>query len=143
MQTKEYLILLAKSIALSNDLSSTLVCAICEQESNWNPWAVRYEPAFFIRYTSTLKVSETEKYSRAFSYGLMQIMGQTAREFGFSGQYCTEICDPETSLSLGCKKLKHCLSLSNGNVEDALLKYNGGGNKSYPSSVLSRMKNYL
>ena len=64
-----------------------LVCAIVEQESSWNTWAMRYEPAFFAKYVAGLytnnKITASEAYARGFSWGLMQVMGQVAREMGF------------------------------------------------------------
>ena len=44
------LIALAHDAARSFSLWPELVCAIVEQESSWNPWALRYEPAFYARY---------------------------------------------------------------------------------------------
>jgi len=79
---------LARSIAAAHALDPALVCAVIEQESAWNPWAVRYEPGFLSRYVAPLytagKLSATETYTRSMSWGLMQVMGQVAREFGFA-----------------------------------------------------------
>ena len=48
---------------------------------------MRYEPAFFTKYVAPLytnnKITATEAYARGFSWGLMQVMGQVARESGF------------------------------------------------------------
>ena len=38
---------LARHIACEHALDPALVCAVIEQESAWNPWAVRYEPDSF------------------------------------------------------------------------------------------------
>lgn len=134
---------LAVAQAHNYGLDPALVCAMCEHESGWNPWAIRYEPAFYLRYIASMKgLSETEKTARAFSIGLMQVMGQVAREQGFDGKYLTELCDPLVNLEHGCKKLKKCMTISDGDVEMALLKYNGGGNLNYPNLVLSRYDVY-
>jgi soluble lytic murein transglycosylase-like protein len=78
------LIALAHTAAAAHALDPALVCAICEQESAWDPFALRYEPAFFDRYVAPQlaagKISVTEAHARAFSWGLMQVMGQVARE---------------------------------------------------------------
>jgi len=54
-------------------LDPALVCAVVEQESNWNPWAMRYEPLFFAKYVAPLytnnKVGATEAYARGISWG--------------------------------------------------------------------------
>src|SRR5579864_7225582 len=81
------LIALARATAEAHQLDAALVCAICEQESAWNPWAIRYEPAFFAHYIAPQldagKLSITEAQARAISWGLMQVMGQVAREHNF------------------------------------------------------------
>src|SRR5712692_6395106 len=100
LMTKEEMIALARATAVKHALDPVLVCAVIEQESAWNPWAVRYEPGFLSRYVAPLyaagKLSATETYTRSMSWGLMQVMGQVAREFGFAGDSLPELCDPAT-----------------------------------------------
>jgi soluble lytic murein transglycosylase-like protein len=43
------LVVLARKAASAQSLDAALVCAVVEQESGWNPWAMRYEPAFFVK----------------------------------------------------------------------------------------------
>lgn len=139
---REELIFLAKTKAAARQLYPELVCAICEQESAWNPWAIRYEPAFYERYTKPLHLSDSEEYARAISWGLMQVMGQVAREFGFGGAYLAELCDPEVGLEIGCAVLAHKLAAAEGNVTKALLLWNGGGNPDYAQQVLDRAEKF-
>jgi transglycosylase-like protein with SLT domain len=68
------LLVLAHAAASRHALDPALVCAIVEQESAWNPWAIRYEPAFFAKYIGPLFTNNkinpptnTEAYSRAIS----------------------------------------------------------------------------
>lgn len=123
-------------------LDPALICAVCEQESSWNPWAMRYEPAFYQRYIQPMFAQPTtEATARATSYGLMQVMGEVARELGFSGPYLSELCDPDTGISFGCKKLAQCLK-AQPNTFAALMAYNGGGNGQYAQQVLNRMAKY-
>ena len=137
------MIRIAKASAQAYKIDPALVCAVCEHESGgWNPWAIRFEPAFFDRYVVPMHLNPTEGYARAFSYGLMQVMGQTAREFGFKDRYLTELCDPLVGVDYGCKKLSHCLEISKGDIRAALLKYNGGSNLQYPDLVLPLMEKY-
>ena len=100
---------LARQIAAEHGLAPALVCAVIEQESAWNPWAVRYEPGFLSRYIAPLytsgKLSATEAYTRAMSWGLMQVMGQVAREFGFKEASLSELCDPAAGIEFGCRIL--------------------------------------
>lgn len=129
-------------IAAMSKLDPVIVMAVCEQESGWYQFATRYEPAFFARYIAQMQLSETEKHARAFSYGLMQVMGQVARELGFTGPSLAELTDPYTGIRYGCMKLRECFDRRNGQLEEALLLYNGGGNLKYAAEVMARMATY-
>src|SRR5690348_850750 len=92
------LIALARAAAERHHLNAQLVCAVIEQESGWNAWAIRYEPAFYERYvapqrTSGALTSDTEARARAFSWGLMQVMGQVAREHAFASASLASLCE--------------------------------------------------
>jgi soluble lytic murein transglycosylase-like protein len=142
MPSRDELIALAKAEAAAQGLDPTLVCAVCEQESGWDSWAIRYEDAFWQKYESHLSIAPTEGRARAFSWGLMQIMGQTARELGFKARSLGELLDCQVGLHFGCLKLAACLRLADGDVQAGLLKYNGGSNPDYPSQVMARMASY-
>lgn len=141
------LIALAKQKAREHGLDPLLVCAIVEQESDWNPWAIRFEPGFFAKYVAPLytqsKVSATEAYARAFSWGLMQLMGQSARERGFANTFLPSLLDPATNLDWGCQHFTFKISQAGGDIRKALLLWNGGGNPNYPDEVLARKGNYV
>lgn len=123
-------------------LDPALVAAVCEQESSWNPWAMRYEPAFYLHYIVPMGLKDpTAQTARSTSFGLMQIMGQTAIEFGFTGRFLTELCDPDTGVDYGCRKLRRCLDL-HSDVPAALQAYNGGSNPDYAGQVRFRMSKY-
>ncbi len=181
------LIALARTIAAEHLLDAALVCAICEQESSWNPWAMRFEPAFFARYIAPMlnanvpgnanlpiggqknapegnhapaKLCPTEAYARAFSWGLMQVMGQVAREHGFgappsptnaspsnfalpsTNASLAQLCDPSTGLEFGCRVLATKLSAAQGDVPRALQLWNGGSNAGYAAEVIARAGQY-
>lgn len=136
------LIALAKQAATAANLDPALVCAVCEQESAWSPWAIRYEPAFYAKYIIPLGLSDdTEARVRAVSWGLMQLIGETAREEGFVGPMAS-LCDPATGLERGLVHLKRCLQRAAGNVPMALQFWNGGGNPQYAAQVMARMSKY-
>jgi soluble lytic murein transglycosylase-like protein len=125
-------------------LDPAIVAAVCEQESAWDPFAVRFEPGFLQRYVKPANpvAPTTMEIMRACSFGLMQIMGEVAMEFGWRGYYLTDLCDPAKGVDYGCKKLQKCFFV-HGNIDDtALLAYNGGGNPNYGAQVLARVKNY-
>jgi soluble lytic murein transglycosylase-like protein len=150
--TRTGLIALARATAEAHQLDAALVCAICEQESAWNPWAIRYEPAFFARYVAPQlaagEISNTEAQARAFSWGLMQVMGQVAREhnFGMASSKniapLAQICDPACGLDVGCTVFAAKLSAARGDAARALQLWNGGGNPNYAAEVLARVQNY-
>ncbi len=132
--------------AIKYTLDPALVCAVCEQESSWNQWAVRYEPAFFSHYIQPMLNNNTlhtmtEATMRATSFSYMQTMGQVAREMGFSGQFLTQLFDPEVGLDVGCKVLRHKLDAASS-VEGGLQLYNGGSDPNYASEVLARVSKY-
>src|SRR5256886_15277506 len=142
MSAPAQLVSLARKAAASNSLDPSLVCAIVEQESAWNPWAMRYEPLFFTKYVAPLytnnKISATEAYARGCSWGLMQVMGQVAREAGFDALFLAALCDPEQGLAIGCKVLRKQLDATGGDTTRALLPWNGGANTAYPTPAPAR-----
>jgi soluble lytic murein transglycosylase-like protein len=147
---------LAHVYGVRHGVSSSLVCAVCEQESgkrnavipagleDWDPNATRFEPAFETRYIKPANPSmpSTEDLTLAMSFGFMQVMGQTARELGYTGRFLTGLCDPETGLEFGCRKLARCMAEVNNDPPAALLRYNGGSDPVYPHLVLARMLKY-
>jgi soluble lytic murein transglycosylase-like protein len=137
----------ARKAAATQSLDPALVCAVVEQESGWNPWAIRYEPLFFAKYVAGLytnnKVSASEAYARGFSWGLMQVMGQVAREAGFDCLYLSALCDPEQGLAVGCKVLRKKFDAASGDTTRTLLAWNGGANPAYAAQVLARKPHYL
>lgn len=143
---KNDLIALAQRTAARYSLSPELICAICEQESSWCPFAIRYEPAFMSRYVAPLftnnTIDATEAYARAMSWGLMQVMGQVAREFGFDGRFLSELSDPVAGVEIGCRVFARKLAAAGSNVIHALQLWNGGGNPNYASEVLGRTSKY-
>jgi soluble lytic murein transglycosylase-like protein len=140
--TRDELIASARAAAAARGLDGPLICAMVEQESAWNPWAIRYEPKFYARYVAPLialeRLSETEARARATSWGLLQVMGQVAREHGFSGASLAELCDPMCGLELGCKVFGVMLAAETGDVARALRRWNGGARPEYAAEVLAR-----
>ncbi|HET9402524.1 MAG TPA: lytic transglycosylase domain-containing protein [Candidatus Acidoferrales bacterium] len=140
------LITLAYGAAAKYGLEGSLICAIIEQESSWNPWAMRYEPAFFGRYVEPLvlpwKLSATEAHSRATSWGLMQVMGQVAREARFAGEFLSMLCKPDEGMDVGCRVFAAKLAATEGSLEKALDLWNGGAAPDYPRQVLGTQERY-
>lgn len=134
--------------AENNGLNPDIVASLIMRESGGNRWAVRHEPAFYRRYIegkaaaelpgffpSRIPTFETEAQLRAYSFGLMQIMGNTARVFGFEKTFLTELFDIDINLKFGCAILGK-YTKSRGGLEAGLLAYNGGGDHDYANKVL-------
>lgn len=116
--------------------------------------AARFEQEFYDRYIKPLKAvprpegcsQATERILRATSFGLMQVMGQTAREMGFAG-WLTELTVPAVGLEWGCRYLRQLSDkyLAEGGWPGVMRAYNGGpGNwdnlaSKYPSLILARI----
>lgn len=139
------LVALAKQTAAAHGIDPVLVCAVVEQESEWEPAALRYEPAFFTKYImpqyAANKISATEAHARGFSWGLLQLMGEVAREEGYTG-HMVDLCQPAIGLDRGCIHLSKKLDQHHGDVTLGLLAWNGGSNQMYPQEVIARMEKY-
>lgn len=150
---------LINDAATRHGLPPELVAAMVQVESTDNPWATRYEPGFYTRYVEknpdVKAISpcslDTERRLRATSFGLLQVMGQVARERGCKLPYLTELCTPEVGLYYGCRRLAACAA----RYKDAFgwaavcAAYNGGAgavkghnnytNPEYPAKVLKAL----
>lgn len=120
-----------------------LVTAIVQVESGGDPNATRFEPAFKRRYIDPLRLPETEAVGRSTSWGLMQIMGETARTIGFRGDFHA-LLDPATGLKWGCMYLRRLYDRYHREPWEVIIRaYNGGpGNRhdksnAYPAKVLA------
>jgi len=131
----------AKFQAAQLGLDPALVCAIVEQESLWNQYALRAEPAFDERYEKPLHLTPTEEWARSMSWGLMQVMGESAREVGYAGSF-PMLCAANVGLRVGCQWLALKLKEASGDVDRALLLWNGGRDPDYPAKVKTKMVNY-
>ena len=101
MNLKPEILSAIQEAALSAELPISIVRGIVCTESSGNPEAARREPEFYDRY---IKTTWPGDWGRATSWGLMQIMGQVARERGFRGDF-SELLQPEVGLYWGCRQL--------------------------------------
>lgn len=133
-----------EAAALSAGLPRELVHAICTVESSMNPWAIRYEPSYRWLYGNHETMTDTERTGQKMSWGLMQVMGAVAREYGFTGWF-PSLCDPSIGLKYGCKHLAKFYA-RHKNWPDTIASYNAGSprrtddgryvNQSYVDMVL-------
>src|SRR5690242_20059252 len=144
------LILAARAASASHKLVPELVCAVVEQESNWDQWLNRYEPDFEAnpKYGPTIasqahefsassltKFSyettwQTEIKNRCTSWGLMQVLGQVARELGFK-EPIPSLCDVSNGLEIGCLELSRKIEEAGGDLHAGLQRFNGGSDLNY------------
>ena len=97
-------------------------------ESDGDPNAFRYEPAFFTRYIHGNVKALAGRFGplAACSYGMLQIMLETAYEIGFDGRPEDLFVD-RIGLTWGAKKLRALLDANAGDYKIALARYNGAG----------------
>lgn len=105
--------MLIENAAKAWGLPPELVAAVVGVESGGNAWAFRFEPAYYMRHVakdasvrSKAPCSlDSERQALATSWGLMQVMGATARGLGFQGPFLSALTDPATGLEYGCRLL--------------------------------------
>lgn len=132
--------------AFNYKLDVDLVAAVIAQESTGLQYSQRVERGFWARYADGIRrfvrgtADEADDFWSKFpdiyssSYGLMQVMLQTAAEAGFTYRFPGELFDPERNIIAGCMILARHLRATK-DERQALLRYNGGGNPSYPDDV--------
>lgn len=136
--------------AVKYDVDPVVIGAIVHQESRGKVCATRYEPKYRYLYQVEFYAkensitAETERMHQKTSWGLMQVMGGVAREYGYSGSL-NELCKPELALEYGVKHLKKFMNKYD-NLDDAIASYNAGSprivnneyvNQKYVDSVKS------
>ena len=108
------------------DIDPDLIEAIVMTESSGNPNATRYEPAFYKKYIVPLDLPEEFGKKRATSYGLMQIMYQSAIEDGYKDE-AEKLLIPDVGLNWGVKHLKKKIDrYGKQDINRAIAAYNAG-----------------
>lgn len=98
-------------------LPPELVLAVIDVESNFDRFAI----------------------SEAGARGLMQVMPFWLKELGRPED---NLFDQQTNLRFGCTILRYYLEMANGNLTEALARYNGSfGSKRYPNKVFTALRN--
>lgn len=118
------------SAAALHGLPLALLQAQVIQESSGHADAFRYEPVFYTHYIKGSTVAKSAVYGplAACSYGLMQIMLETAAEMGFTGRP-EDLFTPAVGLEWGARKMKALWTAAGGTdgaYHAALAAYNGG-----------------
>ncbi len=154
IKAKEFLPIV-EAMSNSYKIDYKMLCGICEVESSWNPYAVRYESDFKdlsqpFYWAKHLGITEmTEIQCQKTYWGLCQMMGSVARGLGFEDML-PKLCDANMNLHFMCSlltrlKAKYPLpqdqicAYNMGHVEKSLGKY---VNQDYVDKVLKAMGNY-
>lgn len=127
---------LIRQVALTCRVPSEILEAQVLVESNGDPYAFRFEPAFFDAYIRENLQAKGHRYGpiAACSFGLLQIVLEVALEDGFTGQPW-DLFVPRIGLTWGAKHLSGLLhGWAEGDIDRALAAYNGGklGNHTRP-----------
>lgn len=127
-------------------IDPVVIQAIAEQESDYLYWAMRFEPGFYYTYIYKKysyngvkkelgesgrdllrKISlSTEEFSRACSWGVMQVMGQVMRERGYKGILHHVLFVPEIGIEYGIRQFHRQWRRYNGDLDKTIHAYNAG-----------------
>jgi soluble lytic murein transglycosylase-like protein len=124
--------------AKSHNVPSALIAAVIQEESRFDQWATRAEPLYYknrkvrraaMRWTRDHPGGPnqfTELADRSRSYGLMQIMGETAREQGFAQPFLAALYIPDNAIAHGATLMKKLLARYKNDTLAAISAYNQG-----------------
>lgn len=126
------LVEVVRGTAARHGLDPLMVAAIVQQESAWQPWAIRYEPGYRWLWPSADNPyqpkgvsKDTEAIQQKTSWGLMQVMGAVAREHGYRLPFLGGLLQPAMGLEFGCLHLSW-LRRRFPKLEDLVSAYNAG-----------------
>lgn len=134
-------------------LNEDVISALITVESAWNPKRARFEKRFFDygnipQFARQQGISEdTETMLQKTSWGLMQLMGATARSLGYL-DWLPDLCDPAKGIHWGCEYYRKNAARY-VDVRDQIAAYNAGSvikkadgtyaNQDYVNRVLAVM----
>ena len=139
------------------DLDPKLVASIIYQESLGDPNASRFEDGFYDKLLKNKTKEQlsgyvpnfpptltSEKRARSESYGVMQVMGETARMMGFNERWLHKVRYTENNVYIGCKYLRHLFdkaaNISGGKEKLIYVLTKWNGSSSYPAKIFDHME---
>lgn len=114
-----------------------LVLGIIEAESGGDPHATKINSTYPYTMMQAKRPAgcsvDMERMCQKTAWGLMQVMGATARELGFE-DWLSELVFPETNIRLGIEFLGRKMSqyLDRDGIEGVVAAYNGGAPRRRP-----------
>ena len=122
---------LIRQICLQYQLPFALIQSQIVHESSSDTFAFRFEHGFYTRYIKDNAEAKAARFGplAACSYGLMQIILETAYEIGYDGRP-EDLFVPRIGLTWGCKKMRQLWDHVGGQqstYRQALSRYNGIG----------------
>ena len=114
-----------------------LVLGIIEAESGGDPHATKINSTYPYTMMQAKRPAgcsvDMERIFQKTAWGLMQVMGATARELGFDG-WLSELVNPETNVRLGIEFLGRKMSqyFERDGIEGVVAAYNGGAPRRRP-----------
>lgn len=121
-----------------HQVPAALLAGVVQEESRFEQYAERTEPAYLknpkIRRLARtwskrhggIPTSLTEQTDRARSYGLMQVMGEVAREQGYDSTYLANLFNADDAIDQGALLLKKLLLRYGTDTLAAISSYNQG-----------------
>lgn len=137
-----------QTAADTHKLPWDLVAAIVMQESGGNSWKPRYEPGYKWLYFAR-EIADRARVSYATmvmmqstSWGLMQVMGAVAYEYGLNRESVpTMLCLPHIGLDYGCRLLVNLFQRYNEEAQ-VISAYNAGSVRMV-NGLFSNQKKYV
>lgn len=138
-------------------IDPNLLKAICQVESSLDPFAMRFEKNYIYlhevrEWSKKFNVSnETEGALQKFSYGLGQVMGAVAREYGYDEPLALLCADWKQALHFSAQHFAKFLKRYK-KTDDAIAAYNAGAprktdgfykNQPYVDKVLRAYKKIM
>ena len=131
------LLSLIVSTARGAQVPPEVALGIIEIESSGDPYAAKINPTYpYTMMQAKRPVGcsvDVERMFQKTAWGLMQVMGATARELGFDG-WLSGLVVPETNVRLGIEFLGRKMSqyFERDGIEGVVAAYNGGAPRRRP-----------
>lgn len=135
---------IVREITQEFSIDPLIIASMIMVESSGNACAIKHEPGWDYVWKEQIfeelvgSYFPTEREGQKTSWGLMQVMGTVAREYGFRGWF-PELCDPKIGIYYGVKYFKSQLERY-GTIENAISAYNWGSVELTPGRMYKNQR---